>query len=269
MAAIQGIDVSKHNGTVDWKKVKAAGKEFAFVRLGWAGYDGRIDANGGLDPLFHSHIKGAMDAGLHVGVYVYSYAKTPDAATVAAKETLKLVKPYRLAYPIAFDIEDTMYQSMGKATNTEIAKAFLATIEQAGYYGILYTYKNFAETYLDMAKLAQFDVWIAQYAAKCTYLGKYGIWQYSGSGQCSGVSGACDLNIAYKDYAEIIQNAKLNGFGTSTGSTVPVADYEKLKEQYNELAKRYNAKSDELDQAKKELEQIKREIAALVQKYSV
>ncbi|HHY52429.1 MAG TPA: hypothetical protein GX499_04190, partial [Clostridiales bacterium] len=248
-----------------------------------AGYDGRIDANGGLDPLFHSHIKGAMDAGLHVGVYVYSYAKTPAAAVVAAKETLKLVKPYQLAYPIAFDIEDTMYQSMDKATNTEIAKAFLSTVEQAGYYGILYTYKNFAEVHLDMAKLAQFDVWIAQYAAKCTYQGKYGIWQYSGSGQCSGVSGACDLNLSYKDYAQIIRNAKLNGFGASTSDTVPAADYEKLKEQYDalhhdhqvlqvdydELAKRYDAKSDEADQAKKELEQIKRDIAALAQKWKV
>lgn len=288
MPNIYGIDISKHNGTVDWKKVKAAGKDFAFIRLGWAGYDGRIVANGGLDPLFESNIKAACAAGLDVGVYIYSYCKTPEAAAVAAREALELINPYQLAYPIAFDIEDPMHYTMGKATNTAIVKEFLSIIEEAKYYGLLYTYKNFADTYLDMSQLSQFDVWIAQYAAKCTYGGKYGIWQYAGDvkgfvGSCPGVTGACDLNIAYKDYAKIIRDAGLNGFAAAPppqeiapppGDTVPAAefdalsrlydtlldDHQHLQADYDELAKLHDAKVDELDQ-------IKQGLAALAQKW--
>jgi GH25 family lysozyme M1 (1,4-beta-N-acetylmuramidase) len=215
MAAIYGIDVSKHNGTVDWKKVAASGKRFAFIRLGWCGYDGRIQGNGGLDACYHTNMKAAIAAGVQVGVYVYSYAKTAQAAGIAARETLELVKEYQLDYPIAFDIEDSIYTKMTKAENTAIVNAFLPVIEKAGYYGLLYTYKSFAESYLNMPDLAAYDVWIAQYASKCTYGGKYGIWQYNGDvkgfvGSCPGVIGACDLNVAYKDYAAIIRAAGLN-----------------------------------------------------------
>lgn len=208
---IYGIDVSKYQSVVDWQKVKAAGKDFVFVRLGWCGYDGKIAANKGLDPLFETNVKGAAAAGLHVGVYVYSYAKTPEAAAIAARETLELVKPYKLTYPIAFDIEDAVNLQMTKAENGAIVKAFLNIIEQAGYYGLLYTYKSFAQANLDMTDLAAYDVWIAQYAAANTYDGKYGIWQYAGeTGRCDGVATACDLNVAYKDYAAIIAAAGLN-----------------------------------------------------------
>ena len=207
MNNLYGIDVSVYQGTINWPKVKAAGKTFVFVRAGWCGYDGEIkqDAN------FQINMQGAIAAGLHTGVYLYSYANTAAAAGKAAKELLELVKPYKLTYPIAFDIEDSMYTKFSKTTNNQIVKAFLSEIEKAGYYGMLYTYKSFVETDLNMAELAAYDVWIAQYAEKCTYMGPYGIWQYAGDmGRCDGVNGACDLNIAYKDYAAIISAAGLN-----------------------------------------------------------
>lgn len=215
MSTIFGIDVSKHQGTIDWSKVKAAGKKFVFVRVGWCGYDGRIQANGGLDPTFKANVEGALAAGLQVGIYVYSYAKTISAAIIAAKETLSLVKPYKLEYPIAFDIEDAIYTAMKKEDNTAIVKAFLSEIEKANYYGLLYTYKSFAESNLNMADLAAYDVWIAQYADKCTFAGKYGIWQYKGNvpgymGSCDGINTTVDLNQASKDYAGIIQSKGLN-----------------------------------------------------------
>lgn len=217
---IEGIDVSRHNGAVDFKKVAAAGKKFVFVRVGWAGWDGPIERNNGLDKLFHENMKAAIAAGLQVGVYVYSYCKTPEAARIAAHETLELVKPYVLDYPIAFDIEDTSdagtrYDKMSKADNSAICAAFLSTIQRSGYYGLLYTYTSFAQNYLDMTALPEWDVWIAQYANSVTYKGTYGIWQYKGDvagfvGSCPGVTGACDLNVAYKDYAALIAAAGLN-----------------------------------------------------------
>lgn len=213
MANIYGIDISKYQGTINWPKVKAAGKDFAFIRLGWCGYDGSIIANGGLDSMYHANMQQAIAAGLNVGVYVYSYAKTAAAARVAARETLDLVKQYQLTYPIAFDIEDKMNTSMSKSENTAITKSFLMEIEQSGYYGIIYTFKSFAEANMNMSELSMYDMWIAQWASQCTYSGNYGIWQYVGdAGKCDGVLTACDLNISYRDYADIIKTAGLNGF---------------------------------------------------------
>ena len=117
--------------------------------------------------------------------------------------------PLRVTYPIAFDIEDNQYCSAAnKPQNTTIADAFLAEIEKGGYVPILYTYKSFAENFLNMSALSKYDFWVAQYASKCTYTGPYTIWQHSGdkqpnhpAGACAGVTGSCDLNTAYKDYA--------------------------------------------------------------------
>ncbi len=239
---IEGIDVSVHNGPVDFVQVKAAGKAFVFVRLGWAGWDGKIEANNGLDSRFHANMKDAIAAGLHVGVYVYSYCKTPEAARVAAAETLALVAPYKLTYPIAFDIEDTSdtgtrYDKMSKAENAAICEAFLTAIQRAGYYGILYTYTSFAQSYLDTQALAGRELWLAQYADAVTYSGAYGIWQYKGDvkgyvGSCPGVTGACDLNVAYKDYAAMIFAANLNAQDVD----MPLQqEIDKLKETVAEL----------------------------------
>lgn len=214
MPELFGIDVSKYQSKVDWKKVKAAGKNFAFVRLGWAGWTGRLN----IDSMAHNHIEAAKAAGVNVGIYVYSYCNTAEAARTAARETLKEIEIYdTLEYPVVFDIEDTSdsgtpYHKFGKSLCTSISAAFLDEIEQAGYYGMLYTYKSFAENCLDMAALAKYDLWIAQYAGACTYTGKYGIWQYAGdAGRCDGVTGACDLNVSYKDYAAIIKAAGRGG----------------------------------------------------------
>lgn len=211
----EGIDVSVHNGAIDWTKVKTA-KDFAFIRVGWASWDGPIMSEGGLDKLFHQNMTNAIAAGMNVGVYVYSYCKTPEAARIAAKEVLDLVKTYRLTYPIAFDIEDTSdsgvrYDKMTRAQNTAIVHAFLEEINKAEYYGILYTYKSFAENYLSMDELSGYDTWIAHYAKTCGYNGAHTIWQYNGDvtgfvGSCPGVTGACDLNVSYKDYAAFINN---------------------------------------------------------------
>ena len=97
----QGIDVSKWQPKVDWQKVKADGIDFAIIRVGFCYNNGALK----LDSAFTQHIKGALAAGLDVGIYLYSYATTVQAARRAAQEVVKAVKPYKLTYPIAFDIE--------------------------------------------------------------------------------------------------------------------------------------------------------------------
>lgn len=206
----RGIDVSKYQGIIDWNKVKAAGYKFAFIRVGWCNYDGTITE--GFDPYFTANMTNAIAAGINVGVYVYSYAKTTDAARICAREVLKRVKPYKLTMPIAWDYEDSkLYASFGKQANVNICKAFLDTINENKYYGMLYTYTSFANAYLDMSQLTVYDMWIADYRASCGYKGKYSIWQYSSSGSVPGVNGRCDVNYEYTDHVAIIEGAGLNG----------------------------------------------------------
>lgn len=215
MAEFKGIDVSKYQGVIDWNKVKASGQSFAFIRVGWCNYDGTITE--GIDPYYKANMEGAIKAGLDVGVYVYSYAKTTAAAQVCANKVLELVKPYKLTMPIAWDYEDSKtYASLGKATNSAICKAFLDVIQKANYYAILYTYTSFINAYLDWNSLTAYDKWIADYRGYCGYTGVYSIWQYSSDGTVPGISGRCDMNIMYKDLPSLIRERGLNGF-TSLG----------------------------------------------------
>lgn len=204
---IRGIDVSYSQPKVDWQKVKAAGTGFVMVRVGYCFNDGTLK----VDKMFQSHMEGALKAGLEVGVYLYSYAATSTAARKAAKQVLEAVKPYKLTYPIAFDIEyEDIYTKASRASNSNIAAAFLQEIEKGGYYALLYCSKDFLDSHLLPERLTAYDKWIAQYASKCTSKHAHGIWQHSGSGKVEGIPVAVDLNVAYKDYAKIIRKAGLN-----------------------------------------------------------
>ena len=229
-----GIDVSYAQTSVDWPKVKAADIDFAMIRVGWCYNSGALK----VDKLFQSHMEGALAAGLDVGVYLYSYATTAEAARRAAKEVIEAVKPYKLSYPIAFDIEyESIYTGGSKQVNTDICKAFLDEIEAAGYYAMLYCSKDFLDSYLLPDQLTAYDKWIAQYASACTSKHAHGIWQYTGSGKVDGVAGSVDRDVAYKDYPDII--AKLNGqtqksqlpYTVQCGAFPSTAAAENLKEK--------------------------------------
>lgn len=214
---MQGIDVSKYQGSIDWQKVRAAGIEFAIIRIGWAGYEGGIDE--GKDPTFDANMRGAIAAGIPVGAYVYSYCKTETAARRAAREAAALCAPYRLTMPLVFDLEDSAtYTSLGKAAATAIADAFLDEVEKAGYYAMLYSYKSFVQTLLDMGKLAKYDFWLAHYTSQTDYKGPYGIWQYTSDGSVPGINGRVDMNIAYNDYPSMIGGRELG----ETVAPIPV-----------------------------------------------
>lgn len=199
---IKGIDVSKYQGTIDWQKVAADGIKFAFIRIGWAGYEGGIDE--GADPTFDANMQGAIAAGISVGAYVYGYCRSASAARRAAREAAARCKPYKLTMPLAFDIENAAtYGGYPREDNSIIAAAFLDEVRAQGYYPLLYTYTNFAQRYLDLGMLSGYDLWLADYRG---YMGIEGasIWQYSSSGAVEGIAGRVDMNIAYKDYPALI-----------------------------------------------------------------
>ena len=219
------IDVSEHNtrrGAIDWKKVKASGVTGVMIRVGWAGYDGHIAANNGLDDAFEANIKGAAAAGLDVGLYVYSYCKNPTAARIAAEECVEIAKRYPkiITLPIAFDVEETELNCLtiqGPDGLSQTVNAFLFAVEQLGYYGVFYTYTSFALQYLNLSMLKRRDFWVADYVHNeekiRSLLGRdFGMWQYIGDkGRCDGVTGACDRNYCYRDYPLDIAKVFKNG----------------------------------------------------------
>ena len=204
-----GIDVSSHQGKIDWGKVTV---DFAILRAGWSWYNGGMN----IDTRFLENVAGAQAAGIPWGVYLYAYDKTPAAARIAANRLADLLDTYQVPYPVYYDMEDPQYFKTPKADNTAICKAFLETIQARGYYAGLYTFTSFAKSYLDMEQLAAYDLWIADYTGKVGWTGPYGMWQRSAEGRLEAIGGGkvdVDLNTAYKDYPTIIRAAGLNGFG--------------------------------------------------------
>lgn len=220
MATFEVIDISVHNtrqGRIDYSTVKAAGISGVMMRAGWAGYDGGLQADSGLD----ENIQRAASAGLGVGLYVYTYAKTVQAAKLAAAQVCAVAQrhPGKITFPIAYDVEeqqDNCLLAQGKEGLTDNVKAFLGEVERQGYYAMWYTGTAFARQYLNMQRLAQYDLWVADYRGQTkldAQLGhEYGMWQYAGNtGSCPGVTGSCDRNLAYRDFPAIIKRAGLNG----------------------------------------------------------
>ena len=230
---LRGIDVSKYQGEIDWEKVAASGVQFAFIRVGWAGYEGGIDE--GADPYFDKNMKGAIAAGIPVGAYVYSYCKSADAARRAAREAAARCAPYRLDWPLAIDIEDAAtYKGFSKQDNSVLVAAFLDEARKLGYQPVYYTYTNFANSYLDLAMLAGCDLWLADYRGSMGIAGA-AIWQYSSDGAVDGIAGRVDRNIAYKNYAgeEDGMMNFLEVFGEKNCECFTAPDVNKVDRGYN------------------------------------
>lgn len=211
----KGIDVSTWQGAIDWPKVKASGVEFAMIRLGYGNSTGDSCK---VDKYYTKNVEGALEAGVDVGVYFYSYALNAGAAAKEAAFVLKQLKPYkgRLLYPVAYDLEDPSQRDLGRTVLTAMVVAFMETIEDGGYYAAFYSNTDWCKNRLNMADLTAYDLWLAQWAAKPTDAFKFGIWQSSSNGSVPGITGRVDMDTAYKDYPTIIKRAGLNGYKAPT-----------------------------------------------------
>lgn len=224
-----GIDVSSHNGNIQWDKVKT---DFVILRAGWSWYAGGMN----IDVKFLDNVRGVEEAGIPWGVYLYAYDKSTSAAIVAANRLADLLQEYKMEYPVWYDIEDTQYTKMNKSTNTQITKAFIQTMQSRGFYTGLYTYTNFANGYLNMNELTEYDFWVADYRASVGYKGSYSMWQNNAKGTMTGISTVVDTNICYKDYPAIIKSASMNGFTASSGdSSELLTELESVKKECAEL----------------------------------
>lgn len=202
-----GIDVSRHQGNIDWKKVKAAGIEFVMIRAGYGMEDDQVDLK------FHENIKAAQAVGIDCGVYWYSYAVNTSEALREAKLCQKTIKNYKLTYPVAFDIEDPSQSHLTMTEISNITKTFCDYLEGQKYFVAVYSYASMLNSKMNSSVLSKYDIWVAHTGvSKPNFSGKYGMWQYSWKGSVSGISTDVDLDYSYKYYPELIKKNKLNGY---------------------------------------------------------
>lgn len=206
---LKGVDVSKHNGIVDWNKVKAAGIDFAILRCGFGRKSERQ-----IDEQFERNYRECKRVGIPVGVYHYSYAKNADDARLEADFMLELIKGKQFEYPVVFDIEDKGQECLGKKVLTDITVAFCEKMEQNGYYVAIYSNVDWFINKLDQSRLEAYDKWLAHWVTSPRWGNEFGgLWQYTDSGRVDGIKTAVDMNISYRNYPWIIKGAGLNGYG--------------------------------------------------------
>ena len=218
MEKIYGIDVSHWQGTIDWSAVAKTGIDFVIVKAG--GSDGKIEPFY-KESTFERNYEGAKANGLNVGAYYYvgpNFLSAEDGIA-DANRFLDIIKVKTFEMPIALDLESTRIEDKTGATDAAIA--FCETLENAGYYVVIYGSDLYGfKDRMEIDRLKDYDKWVARYGSEPQYVKEYGIWQYSSTEHIDGITeNSVDKNIAYKDYPFIIKNAGLNGFSADSESS--------------------------------------------------
>lgn len=196
-----GVDVSRYQYNIDWKAVKDAGVDFALIRLGYRGYG--ASGNMVLDNYFQKNIQEAQANGIEVGVYFFSQAITPEEAVAEAQFCFDALKGYSITYPIVYDWEpypDSYHartEDLDDDTLTQCTVAFCEAVKAAGYQPMVYSNLTYFYLHLDLSKLVDYPLWLAQYNNRPTFRYHFDIWQYSCTGVVPGIEGDVDLNIQF------------------------------------------------------------------------
>ena len=211
-AICKGIDVSYHNGTIDWKRVKQSGVEYAIIRCGYGTNDKNQD-----DKKWEENVKGCIDNNIPYGVYLYSYADTVEKASSEADHAIRLLQGKKLKYPVYYDLEeDKLRDKISKKTIADIAQTFCDKLSAKGYTVGIYANKDWFTNYLTDSRFNNWTKWVAQYNTVCNYKGKYDMWQCSSTGRVPGISGNVDLNYSYSLFENSHGGGNTNNGGTTT-----------------------------------------------------
>ena len=191
-----GVDVSVFQGDIDWEQVKAAGYEFAILRIGYRGYgeEGTLNA----DEKFEKNLKNARKAGMDVGVYFFSQAVNEEEADFV----LEHLKGQELQMPVVYDPEhiledEARTDGVTGEQFTQNAKVFCKAIEEAGYDAMIYSNMLWEAYELDLEKLSDYPVWYADYEELPQTPYRFSMWQYSSTGSVPGIDGNVDLDIQF------------------------------------------------------------------------
>lgn len=191
-----GIDVSSHQGRIDWQKVADAGVEFVFVRLGYRGYmNGTVHE----DTYARTNLAQARAAGLQVGAYFFSQALSQAEAKEEAEFALEILDGFRLDLPLVYDWE--YVSDMARTANVtkdelmRYTKVFCDAVEAAGHQPMIYFNRHLAQSHLELTELTRYPFWLAMYTDQMTYPHRVDFWQYSDCGRVPGIEADVDLNI--------------------------------------------------------------------------
>lgn len=194
----RGLDVSEHQEAIDWEAVRAAGFDFAFIRIGYRGY-----TTGGIyeDSCARANLEGAKAAGLDVGVYFYAQAISPEEAAEEARWCLDFLDWERLDLPVVYDWEyvggSARTAGMDKATLTECARVFCDTIKEGGYGSMIYFNPHVGNDLLDLESLRNYPWWLAHYQNTLDYPHRVDFWQYTKEGSVPGIKGDVDIDLMF------------------------------------------------------------------------
>ncbi len=196
----KGVDVSHHNGSIDWKKVKKAGYDFAFLRLGYRGYgkEGKLL----VDKEFQSSFKKARAAGIDLGVYFFSQAINEEEAVEEAQLVLTELNDSKLELPVVYDPEyiredEARTDNVTKEQFTKNTLAFCKVIKDAGYQPAIYSNLYCEDHMFDLSQLEAYPLWYADYRAEPQTPYRFTFWQYSEKGKVPGIHGDADLNVEF------------------------------------------------------------------------
>ena len=189
------VDVSIHNGAINWRTAKESGVQGAIIRCGYGRDFTKYD-----DANFKANIEGALAVGIKVGVYLYSYAKSTESARSEAQHCLRLVNPYksRISLPVYYDLEESGTESVAKAN----ALVFGEILEKAGYTVGIYANEYWWNTYLK--GLDKYAKWVAKWGSVKPADPKMELWQYDAHGRVNGIGSGVDLDKAFGRIEQII-----------------------------------------------------------------
>ena len=195
---LRGVDVSEHQLDIDWKQVAASGVDYAYIRVGWRGY-----TEGGLfeDVYFERNIQGALDAGLHVGVYMFSQAVTVQEAIEEADFVLERIGKYNVTLPVVFDCEkietaEARSHGLTMELRTDCARAFCETVKSAGYVPCVYFNRNLGYYGYDLTRLTDYEFWFSlPESGFPNFYYACDMWQYSFTETVPGIAEPTDMNL--------------------------------------------------------------------------
>lgn len=201
---LTGIDVSAHQGNIDWNDVADDGIDFAILRVGYRGYG--VAGNIKEDDMFRKNASAALKAGLKIGVYFYSQAISAEEAVEEAEFVIDTISGFDIEYPVVFDWENE--PDIGMRTDnlsgdiiTQCAVSFCEKVKAAGYTPAVYFNLTDAYVRYDLDKISDYAFWYAQHEGSSPlFYYQYGIWQYTNSGKVDGISGNVDINICFEEY---------------------------------------------------------------------
>ncbi len=202
--AVNGVDLSKYNGAVDFTKLKDAGVGFVMLRLGSRGYGtGKI----ALDEKFVEYAQNAQMNGIQIGAYFYSQAINETEAVEEANYIVGAVSGFGVKYPIAIDIErvtgdDARTDKLTNKERTAVVKSFCDAVKGYGYKPIIYATTEMLVGGLNLEELTDYDIWLADDKTPTKFPYKFSMWQYSKNGKIDGITGDIDLDLSFIDYEQ-------------------------------------------------------------------